>query len=344
LLGAGKHPKQRIAFGHEFGALFLHCLETVARRGFGRGSFDPAFLRQIGFRAQSLECGRGLRDSGVSLSNCQRICGSGSRSFPLCFCFGLAPQQPFLPLHQLGDATVERGLPRLIGRDLAHQFAQLMIQPVDKPAALIELICRKSERLALARRRRFEPFPFGNEPLDRLSGLALVFAFAFEIGANLRKAFNRFGSRLPNPGFLRIQRRPRVVEPLQFGRRFGLGVAQGRERGAGISLPRRGGGNCLGAFGNCAFGRVERRTSFFNLTQRVLPLQVDQKRFGATDMIIEIPVSVGLPRLLLQGLKLAFERDDDVIKPGQIALSRAQPKLRLVPARMQPRDPGGFLE
>ena len=51
-----------------------------------------------------------------------------------------------------------------------------------------------------------------------------------------------------------------------------------------------------------------------------------------------------LARLLLQPVDLGGELADHVLEPQQIGFRRLQPQFRLVPARMQAGDAGGFLQ
>jgi len=71
---------------------------------------------------------------------------------------------------------------------------------------------------------------------------------------------------------------------------------------------------------------------------------MQQRRLDAPDVVVQVAVARRLPGLLLQRLQLAFERDDDVVQARQVGLGRAQPQLRLVPARMQAGDARSLLE
>src|SRR5262249_12501545 len=51
-----------------------------------------------------------------------------------------------------------------------------------------------------------------------------------------------------------------------------------------------------------------------------------------------------LARLPFERVDLAGELSDHVFEPREVVLGRAQPQLRLVPARMQARYAGGFFE
>ena len=57
-----------------------------------------------------------------------------------------------------------------------------------------------------------------------------------------------------------------------------------------------------------------------------------------------VAVTHRLPRLSLQRGHLGGELADDVFDPRQILLGGPQPQLRLVAARVQPGNAGGFLE
>ena len=58
------------------------------------------------------------------------------------------------------------------------------------------------------------------------------------------------------------------------------------------------GSDHLGALGDGAFRSVERGARGLDLAQRILPLQMNQQRFRAADMIVERAVAVGLAGLL----------------------------------------------
>ena len=56
------------------------------------------------------------------------------------------------------------------------------------------------------------------------------------------------------------------------------------------------------------------------------------------------PVTRGLLGLRLQSRELLLEQQPALLRPRQVGFRRPQPHLRLGPARMQPGDPGRFLQ
>src|SRR5580704_14990004 len=68
------------------------------------------------------------------------------------------------------------------------------------------------------------------------------------------------------------------------------------------------------------------------------------ERFGFADVSRQIAIARGLPRLLLEILKLAFDLADYVCKPREIRFRRAQTELGLVAPLMKTGDAGGFFQ
>ena len=77
---------------------------------------------------------------------------------------------------------------------------------------------------------------------------------------------------------------------------------------------------------------------------RLQPLQMQQHGLGPAQLTGDIAIAHRLAGLLLQRLELAFQGDDDVVEAREIGLGRPQAQLGLVPAGMQPRDPGGLFQ
>ncbi len=65
---------------------------------------------------------------------------------------------------------------------------------------------------------------------------------------------------------------------------------------------------------------------------------------GSAHLLRDGAVTDRLPRLLFERVDLSGKLIDDVLEPGEILLCRAQPQLRLVPPRMQPRYTGRLFE
>ncbi len=73
-------------------------------------------------------------------------------------------------------------------------------------------------------------------------------------------------------------------------------------------------------------------------------LQRQQLRLLRPHQPGDVAVAVGLAGLFLQPLELRLELAAQVLGARQVGLGGAQLQLGLVPARMQPGDPGGFLQ
>jgi hypothetical protein len=129
-----------------------------------------------------------------------------------------------------------------------------------------------------------------------------------------------------------------------FRRRFGLGVAQRRQLGRDAGLPGRRRGGFARELAHLRFGGGQRRPRRLQARRGLAPQQMQQRRLDTTDVIVQIAIAGRLAGLLLQGLQLAFERDDDVVQAREVGFGRAQAQLGLVPARMQTRDARGLLE
>jgi hypothetical protein len=138
---------------------------------------------------------------------------------------------------------------------------------------------------------------------------------------------------LRDPCFLLIELCAGDGEALQLGRGFRFGLSAGRAARRPASPWRV-----------AATAAVEVRETtkalrlhqgFFGGFQPRLgigPQQVEQDRFLAADMVLQVAVARGLPRLLLQHGELAFQRDDDIVKAREVGFRRLQPQLGLVPA------------
>ena len=71
---------------------------------------------------------------------------------------------------------------------------------------------------------------------------------------------------------------------------------------------------------------------------------MQQQRFGAPHLTGNVAIAHRLPRLGLERGDLRRELADDVLDPLEIVLGGLEPQLRLVPARMQAGNAGGFFE
>ena len=137
-----------------------------------------------------------------------------------------------------------------------------------------------------------------------------------------------------------------------------LGDAMAFQDGAGIrfNFPQRrqsgsrfggvgaGGGRGIGCDGDGDFSVVQGGRSLGADLLHAGALQRQQFRLGRPDRTGYVAVAAGLAGLALQVAELAFELGAQVLGAGQIRLGRAQFQLRLVAARVQTGDIGGFFQ
>ena len=131
---------------------------------------------------------------------------------------------------------------------------------------------------------------------------------------------------------------------MQFGRRrrFGLACVGQQQGGARLALGRLGGD--AGGVRHLAFDLGEQGGGALGVLHGAQPAQQEQCALGAPDMAAQVAIARRLARLLAQRLQLGFQRDQHVVKPGEIGLGRLEAKLGFVAARMEPGDPGGLFQ
>ncbi len=107
------------------------------------------------------------------------------------------------------------------------------------------------------------------------------------------------------------------------------------------------GGGLGGGLGRRRHGKPRRMQGRLRLAAHRLgagALDRQQFRLGLPDGPGDVAVAAGLPRLPLQRAKLRLELAAQILCARQVGLGGAQLQLRLVPARMQAGDAGGFLQ
>ena len=107
-----------------------------------------------------------------------------------------------------------------------------------------------------------------------------------------------------------------------------------------------GGGFSLraGCLGNTADARILGALGFRDFGMRRDPAQMEQRRLGLAHVGRHLLVFDRLARLTLQRIDLLRQLPDYVFEPIEIGLGRLQPQLRLMAARMQAGDAGGFFQ
>ncbi len=124
----------------------------------------------------------------------------------------------------------------------------------------------------------------------------------------------------------------------------GFFIAQFRQMEPGDGLVLRHLGLRLRALGDDGGHLVQRSGRFRLGVFRVRPLDVIEHGIAGADIGGELLEAGRLTGLTLQALDLAFELCRHVVEAFEIGFGGAQPKFRLVAARMQAGNPGGLFQ
>ena len=89
--------------------------------------------------------------------------------------------------------------------------------------------------------------------------------------------------------------------------------------------------------GGGAFGLVRR-------SRRIAPASEDQPRLGSADLVGQLAIAFGLPRLPPERGDLAVEPGHQILQPRQIGLGLAQLAFGILAPDMQPRDARRFFQ
>ena len=185
---------------------------------------------------------------------------------------------------------------------------------------------------------------FRLQPRDRLARIVDQGLFALEIAGDLLDAASDFGGALLRALFLRFQRFARERDALQrrAGARFG--VAQTGQAMRGDRLQARGFRLLRRAFGDFAHVGLELALGVGQIL-RGLAMQAERdQRLVLANVRRERLVARGLPRLTLQRIDLRVDLLHHVFETRQVFFRALQAQFRLVPARMQAGDAGGFFQ
>ena len=184
----------------------------------------------------------------------------------------------------------------------------------------------------------------GFEPGQRRGGVLVMGALAGEVSRRLGDPALCLRLALGGALFLAFQSLAGEDEALQSGGGLGLRVAQdwhamGRER-----LQARGFGLLTSALGDIEHIGLEGVLRFVGVAQGLAVCEQGDQRLVAADFGGERPVARGLSGLTAQGIGLGADLGQNVFEPDEIFLGAFEAQLRLLAARMQPADSGGFLE
>ncbi len=173
--------------------------------------------------------------------------------------------------------------------------------------------------------------------LDRLPAPVAV---ALQLG----QAVGQFAMpRLRAPLFL-VDLLPRDLQPLKSRGAPRLLLAQRLDRMLDDRQRPRGFALQPGALRHHARFRLELPLRRDELRPRVQNGEMHQQRLGPADMRSDVLVAHGLARLLAERFHLRLEMAQHILDPRQIVLGGLEAELRLVAARMEPRDAGRILK
>ena len=131
---------------------------------------------------------------------------------------------------------------------------------------------------------------------------------------------------------------------MQPGGGGGLAVAQFRKLGGHVRLFRGAARRVLGQLRHLALDFGEMIPGLLEHVLGGFGLKVQRDGLGAANLIGDVAVAGRLAGLFLEPVELGFQGRDHVVQALQVGLCRAQAQLRLVAARVQPGDAGGFLQ
>ncbi len=184
----------------------------------------------------------------------------------------------------------------------------------------------------------------GLEAGDRGLGVGGKLLLARDVLVELHDAPVELGHALLRPRFLALERLARDHQALQGGGFARLRLAQRRQAGGGNGLQLGRLGLRAGTLGDRANAHVLGVLGVRDLAGRVDEAQMMERRLGLAHVLRDIAVAHGLARLALERVHLAGELVDDVLEAGEVLLGGAQAQLRLVAARMQAGNAGGFFQ
>ncbi len=286
---------------------------------------------------------RGVK-RGLDLSQCRQ---AGKLALDLALLDGdflAARGEPAQALLELGDLAADAVAQRLVVGDLAGQPVVLGLGRMGLGLRRIARLGSGGGAIFLAHPLLFQPGALRVEFGGRSLGIALATALAGKILLGLLQTGLRLLLGLGDALGFGGQRIVRHAQPLQRGGRGGLVVAQRRQRRRGLGLRRGGKAHQARKIGDGRLGFLQALAGLGQLALRRGSLQRQHGGFGAADMVGEVAVATGLPRLALQPFVLLLERHQHVLHARQVLLGRAQPQLGLVAAGIEAGDAGSLVD
>ena len=191
---------------------------------------------------------------------------------------------------------------------------------------------------------RTQRFSFLSQPLQNVGIVADHLVFAGKIGVKLAETPLQLRLAIADALFLIVDLRLGNRQPLQGSARGSGRIAQfGQAMGADRLLL-----GCihlmLGAVADSGGRLRQGRAGFAFLDLRRSPAQMQQDGLCLADLGRQVLETAGLARLTAQALDLSLQFARDVVQTLEILLGGAQAQFRLVTARMQSGNAGGFFQ
>ena len=306
-------------------------------------AFGPACSahRSLGFRHMGLELGGLLH--GV-------FDGSGQL---VAIAFHIVSRQQVIALGGgLGQFAVEAGNPVLVLVDGAQDGVAAGGKFGEAGSGFIGCFLRpgQSVRCSLQRHGGFR----ANVVIGTLTGLQRLtllgeagedavgvvqqFLLALQIRIDLGNALVELLAAFAGTALFFIKNVALMADALQHRGAHGFLLAQGRQLLAQVvaqTQPLGGSARVLGQHAGCL---VEGRGVALRGFRRLAPVDIEAHGLQPADLARKALVLRRLTRLALQAVQLGLELRGDVVEAGEVGFRRLELQLRLMAARVQPRD------
>jgi hypothetical protein len=282
----------------------------------------------------------------LGLGLLQRLGGRavGEQAVALAGSLCSALTQPGQALLELGNALFEAALPGLPGGDLPGQLVERGLALGHRAGQLVAQGQGLDPALVLAGGGTLQVAAFLVESGAGLGGVMTEAADSAPVALDLLAALLGLPGRFGDLFAFAVEAVAFDQQPLQGSRGDRFVLAQRRQQGGGLRLLARGAGSPPAGLDHAQMAGGQAFAGLRLLGLGGLDVEVEQQGLGAAQVPGDVAVAGGLAGLALEPLVLGLQRADDVVEALQVGLRRAQPELRLVPARVQARDAGGLLQ
>ncbi len=166
---------------------------------------------------------------------------------------------------------------------------------------------------------------FVREARERGVGVGLKPLLALDVLRKLHQPAVKLGDPFGDARFFLIELLARHHQALQGSAGLRLFVAQWRQVGGGVRLPRRGFGLRADRVRHVPDSHVLRVNGLGGFRVGGDPAQVEQRRLGLAHVGRDLLVAHRLTRLTLQAVHLLGKLADHVLEPREVRLGRLQP-------------------